>query len=152
MIEIKMGQTLELDNVLSFRGKLTQSEVEQVGRDMERKISDANAKLIGHPIMATFAVDGSKLDMELICPIDKKINSAGEYVYKEKIKIINAVMMSYKGNPSGLQEACNELNKYINDNKLQPITVGYNVTRKIDPLDINNAEIDVYVGINPNIL
>ena len=35
MIEIKMGQTLELDNVLSFRGKLTQSEVEQVGRDME---------------------------------------------------------------------------------------------------------------------
>ena len=61
-------------------------------------------------------------------------------------------MMSYKGNPNGLQEACNELNKYIIDNKLQPITVGYNVTKKIDPLDINNAEIDVYVGINPNIL
>ena len=40
MIEIKMGQTVELDNVLSFRGKLTQSEVEQVGRDMETKISD----------------------------------------------------------------------------------------------------------------
>ncbi|MEE0861614.1 MAG: hypothetical protein U0L79_01355 [Lachnospiraceae bacterium] len=152
MIEIKMGQTLELDNVLSFRGKLTQSEVEQVGRDMETKISDVNAKLIGHPIMATFAVDSTKLDMELICPIDKKINSVGEYVYKEKIKIINAVMMSYKGNPDGLQEACNELNKYIIDNKLQPITVGYNVTKKIDPLDINNAEIDVYVGINPNIL
>ena len=102
--------------------------------------------------MATFAADGSKLDMELICLLDKKIDSSGEYVYKEKIKIINAVMMSYKGNTSGLQEACNELNKYIIDNKLQPITVGYNVTKKIDPLDINNAEIDVYVGINPNIL
>ena len=152
MIEIKMGQTLELDNVLSFRGKLTQSEVEQVGRDMETKISNANAKLIGYPIMATFAADGSKLDMELICLLDKKIDSSGEYVYKEKIKIINAVMMSYKGNTSGLQEACNELNKYIIDNKMQPITVGYNVTKKIDPLDINNAEIDVYVGINPNIL
>ena len=152
MIEINMGQTLELDHVLSFRGKLAQNEVEQVGRDMETKISDANAKLIGHPIMATFSVDGSKLDMELICPIDKEIDSVEEYVYKKKIKIINAVKMSYKGNPNGLQEACNELNKYINDNKLQPITVGYNVTKKVDPLDINNAEIDVYVGINPNIL
>ena len=89
MIEIKMGQTLELDNVLSFRGKLTQSEVEQVGRDMETKISNANAKLIGYPIMATFAADGSKLDMELICLLDKKIDSSGEYVYKEKIKIVS---------------------------------------------------------------
>ena len=90
--------------------------------------------------------------LELICPIDKKIESIERYVYKEKIKIVNAVMMSYKGNPTGLQEACNELNKYIMENKLQPITVGYNVTKKIDILDINNAEIDVYVGINPNIL
>lgn len=35
------------------------------------------------------------------------------------------------GTPSGLQAACNELNKYIMDNNLQPITVGYNVTKKL---------------------
>ena len=152
MMEIKTGQTLELDNVLSFRGKLTQGEVQQIGKDMESKIIAANARLVGNPIMATYAIEGEKMDMELICPIDKKIESIEGYVYKEKIKIVNAAKMSYKGNPNGLQEACNELNKYIMENKLQPITVGYNVTKKIDILDINNAEIDVYVGINPNIL
>ena len=152
MIGIQTGQTLELDNVLAFRGKLTQGEVQQIGKDMESKIIAANARLVGNPIMATYVIEGEKMDMELICPIDKKIESIERYVYKEKIKIVNAVMMSYKGNPAGLQDACNELNKYIMENKLQPITVGYNVTKKIDILDINNAEIDVYVGINPNIL
>ncbi len=36
--------------------------------------------------------------------------------------------------------------------KLQPITVGYNVTKKADKLNPENTEIDVYVGISPNIL
>ena len=65
---------------------------------------------------------------------------------------MNAVVASYRGNPMGLQNACNELNQYIMENKLQPITVGYNVTKKVDPLNIDNTEIDVYVGISPNIL
>ena len=51
-----------------------------------------------------------------------------------------------------LQNTCNELNQYIVQNKLMPITVGYNVTKKIDPVNIIKTEIDVYVGISPNIL
>ena len=35
---------------------------------------------------------------------------------------------------------------------LQPITVGYNVTNKTEMLNPENTEIDVYVGISPNIL
>jgi hypothetical protein len=38
------------------------------------------------------------------------------------------------------------------ENKMQPITVGYNVTRKADPLETENTIIDVFVGINPNIV
>ena len=62
------------------------------------------------------------------------------------------MVAAYKGHPIGLQEACNHLNKYIVENKLQPITVGYNVTKKMDMLSLQNTEIDVYVGISPNIL
>ena len=152
MIEIKTEQIFEMHNVLSFRGKLTENEVEQIGRDMELQIATMNAKRIGNPVMATFKIDGHIRDVEIIIPIDKKVDNIGEYIFKDKIKIVNALMLSYKGNPNGLNEACNELNKYIVDNNLQPITVGYNVTKKIDPFDINNSEVDVYVGINPNIL
>ena len=35
---------------------------------------------------------------------------------------------------------------------MQPITSGYNVTRKLDLLNPKNTEVDVFVGINPNIL
>ena len=66
--------------------------------------------------------------------------------------MVNAVLLSYKGNPAGLQNACNELNRYMVDNQLQPITVGYNITKHIDTINVENTEIDVYVGINPNIL
>lgn len=52
----------------------------------------------------------------------------------------------------GLQDACNQLNQYIMERRLQPITVGYNVTKKTDMLSPENTEIDVYVGISPNIL
>ena len=38
------------------------------------------------------------------------------------------------------------------EHNLQPITVGYNVTKKMDMLNPENTEIDVYVGISPNIL
>lgn len=34
MTEILNGQTLEVDNLLSFRGKIKQADIEFIGRDM----------------------------------------------------------------------------------------------------------------------
>ena len=119
---------------------------------MEVKVQELGANLIGNLITATFGIEGEYIDVELFAPIDKHVENIDKYSYKEKLKIVNAVVVSYKGNPSGLQMACNELNQYIVENKLQPITVGYNVTKYIESCNLENAEIDVYVGINPNIL
>ena len=152
MIEIKTGEELTLDNVLSYRGKLAQSDMDKVIMDMDAILNTKGVKRCGYPIMATYGVEGIILDVELIIPIDGRIENADKYVFKEKIKIVNAAKLIYKGHPNGLQGACNELNKYIMENNLQPITVGYNVTRKVDMLNIDDTEIDVYVGISPNIL
>ena len=88
----------------------------------------------------------------MLIPIDKSIDSTDKFVFKNQIKIVNAVVATYKGHPVGLQDACIQLNQYIMEHRLQPITVGYNVTKKTDILSPENTEIDVYVGINPNIL
>ena len=152
MTEIKLNQELELNNLLSFRGKIKQSEMDRIGKDMDIKVKEAGAKRIGNPITATFGVEGEYIDVEVLIPLDMKIQNVGEYCFKDKLKITNAVVASYKGNPAGLQRACNELNQYIVDNKLQPITVGYNVMKRISPIDMESTEIDLYVGINPNIL
>lgn len=152
MLEIKENQELNVANVLSYRGKVRQAELENVGKEMESYIQNTGAKRVGNPITATYAVEGDAIDVELLMPIDKSIGSTDKFVFKNQIKIVNAVVAAYKGHPMGLQEACNQLNQYIMEHKLQPITVGYNVTKKTDMLNPENTEIDVYVGISPNIL
>lgn len=152
MLEIKENQELHVENLLSYRGKVKQAELESVGKEMENHIQNVGAKRVGNTITATYAVDGDTIDVELLMPINKNIDSTDKFVFKNQIKIVNAVVACYKGHPLGLQEACNQLNQYIVGHKLQPITVGYNVTKKTDMLDPENTEIDVYVGISPNIL
>lgn len=73
-------------------------------------------------------------------------------MFQRKIKIVNALKLAYVGTTSGLQIACNEINQYILENTIQSINVGYNVTKHIAPMNIDNTEIDVYVEISPNIL
>ena len=152
MLEIKENQELKVDNVLSYRGKVRQAELENIGKEMEDYIQNAGAKRVGNPATATYAVEGNEIDIELLMPIDKRINSTDKFVFKNQIKIVNATVAAYRGHPMGLQEACNQLNQYIMEHRLQPITVGYNVTKKIDMITPENTEIDVYVGISPNIL
>ena len=152
MLEIKENQELNVANVLSYKGKVKQAELENVGKEMESYIQKAGAKRVGNPTTATYAVEGDMIDIELLMPIDRSIDSTDKFVFKNQIKIVNAVVACYKGHPMGLQEACNQVNQYIVEHKLQPITVGYNVTKKPDMLSPENTEIDVYVGIIPNIL
>lgn len=152
MVEILEGQTLELKNVVSFRGSVARSEIEEIGKAMEVFVVQSGASREESAVTATYGIEGDKIDIELILPIDKRIENSEKYTYKEKIKIVNAVVAKYIGNPSGLQAACNELNQYIIEHKLLPITVGYNVTKRLDVMDLENTEIDVYVGISPNIL
>ena len=115
-----------------------------IWKRMERYIHSSCAKKSGTPITATYGVEGNTIDMELLMPIDRSIASTDRFVFKNQIKIVNAVVACYKGHPMGLQEACNQLNQYIVEHKLQPITVGYNVTKKTDILNPENTEIDVW--------
>ena len=148
MIEILEGQTLEINNLISFRGCLTQAEIESIGKDMEAFIEQQGACRAGNPVTATYGMNGDKIEIELLIPIDGKIEASDKYSYKEKLKIVNAVVAKHTGHPAGLQDACNELNQYIAKQKLVPVTVGYNVTKKVDAVNLENTEIDIYVGIS----
>ena len=81
---------------------------------------------VGNPITATYALEGDEIDIELLMPVDNTINSTDKFDFKNQIKIVNAVVASYIGHPMRLQDACNQLNQYIMERRLQPITVGYN--------------------------
>lgn len=152
MTQIKTNQELVVKNVLSFRGKVNNMELQRIVGDMDETVKELGAVTVGNPITATFGVEEDMLDVEVFLPIDRAVENTKNYFFKEMLKIVNAVVISYKGNPIGLQDACNELNQYIMKNWMQPITVGYNLTKHVDPQNPDNTEIDVYVGISPNVL
>ncbi len=153
MENILQNQVLKSENLLSFRSKISQMELNKVVMKMKSFAESQNARLKGNPITATFGLDGDKMDIELLIPLDREIKIDNtQYQFKKRFELINALMIRHIGNPNLLQNTCDRLNKYIVDNKLTPITVGYNVTVKASANDIDNTEIDIYVGISPNIL
>lgn len=152
MIEIKEGQKLEVNNLLSFRGKVKQDEIEKIGKDMESYIERLDAKKVDNPITATFLLENDLIDFEILIPINKKIVSSEKYVFKEKLKITNAIVGIHRGNPDLIQNTLNELNQYILENKILPITVGYSVIKNVELTNLNETVIYYYLGINSNIL
>ena len=153
-------ETFEMKNVLSFRGKMTQNEIGQYGKMIEKVILENHVRKIGLPVTATFSGEQGKngeavIDIEFLIPVDKEIdnkNLTEGYSFKREIFLTNAVKLHHVGHPTKLQHSINELKKYITEHQLVPITVGYNVTvyEPQTPLEMDQTEIDIYVGISPN--
>jgi len=152
MVEIKEKQELNVKNLFCFRGKVTQADLTTVNKEMQEIMATLGAKQLGSAITATFAVEGNLMDIEILVPIDMPVTDVGKYTYKEQLLITNAVVAVYEGHPAGLQEAIENLNQYMVDKGMQPITAGYNVTKRMDMLAPENTRIETYVGINPNIV
>ena len=136
----------------------TRQQHAKISQDIENIIEKNQAKKIGAPVSATYAVevgaDGPIMDCEILVPLDKKFDVPSGFVFKDRFLLTNAVMITHVGNPTKIQGTVDELNRYIEEKKLRPITTGYNVSRieAKSPADIDNMEIDIYVGISPNIL
>ena len=158
MFEIIENVKLEMDNVLSFKGEITQQEMVQIIKEMEQIVSNNGAEKKGNIVTATFDVKkkGNQIVMavQVLVPLNKKINSPSGYVFKPVFRLNNAIKLRHYGNPSKLQENMNKLVKYIEEKGLMPITPGYNVTIN-EPSDKNNMEdliVDIYIGVSDNIL
>jgi effector-binding domain-containing protein len=158
MYEIEENATLEMTNVLSYRGKATQNKLSQISKEIEEMLKDNNAHKNGASVTATFAIDTSSpepmLDIELLIPIDKNIIVSQPYVIKPLFRLKNAVKIRHIGNPALLQQTANELMEYIKAKKLIPITAGYNVTvqEPTSQINIGDMIVDIYVGVSDNIL
>lgn len=149
---------LEMENVISFRGKVTQQQMSQIVKEMEQIISENSAEKKGSLATATFAVEsnGSQpmMDIEILIPLNKEIHVPSDYKFKPIFRLNNAVKIRHQGNPAMLQNSANELMKYIADHQLTPITTGYNVTvqEPTNQNDVDSLIVDMYVGVSDNIL
>jgi len=151
-------QELKLSNLISLRKKMTQQEIPIEIKKLEEYLKKMGAEKNGLMITATFGIEQSGfdqiLDMEILVPLNKEVATNDNYKLKKDFFLTNALKITHVGNPALLQNTYNELNKYIQEKCVQPITAAYNFTIKdvIDPLKMDEAVVDIYVGINPSIL
>lgn len=158
MNEIKENVSLEMENVLSYRGKVTQQQMMQITKEMQSLIKSNGANTTLNGVSATYAIENEGgvpvMEVEIMYPLDKPIAVSAPYVLKPVFRLRNAVKIRHTGNPALMQNTANELMAYIKDKGLMPVTVGYNVTvqEPSSPTDIENLIVDMYVGVSDNIL
>lgn len=101
---------LEMENVISFRGKVTQQQMSQIVKEMEQIISENSAEKKGSSATATFAVESngsqSIMDIEILIPLNKEIRVPSDYKFKPIFRLNNAVKIRHQGNPAMLHNLC----------------------------------------------
>lgn len=149
-MNITTQQTLELNNFISYRAKMTQKDIQLNLSKMTEAVKIAGGIVVGSPITVTYADECNILDIEIILPVDPLCDIVTGYNYVNGMKINNAVMAKYKGNPIGLQIACEKLSEYIKENNLVADTGLYKIP-VVNPqniYDIENIEINMYIGVS----
>lgn len=157
---IQSGKELKVENVLSLRKRMTQEEINIEMGKIGKFLQDNEIKKVGSIITATFAIEENcgrhLMDMEILVPIDKikEFDFPGEYIFKPLFHIFDAVYARHEGNPATLQNTYNEILDFIQQNKLQQVTAGYNVQVKdfLPGMTADEIVIDVYIGVSRNVL
>jgi len=115
MSQILQNQTLEMTNVLSRRGKFTQTELQLEMQNIGIFFKENGIEKNGNIVTATFAVDSSSgiMDVEILVPMNRETSLSNGYTFKSIFKLTNAVKIRHIGNPAFLQKSANEMTEHI---------------------------------------
>ena len=149
MTHILEHQSLEINHLLAYRGEITNQEMLEIEKKMEQVMKKAGAKRKGCTIKEVYRScdHHNRFDVELLIPIDEKIEDAGEFYYREQIRIGNAVVGKHTGNITTIDQTISALRDYVAENNFRMTTVAYQFVKNIDVCDLDHCEIDIYVGI-----
>ena len=102
MNEIKENVSLEMENVLSYRGKVTQQQMVQITQEMQNLIESNGAHKTLHGVSATYGIENTgsapMMEVEIMYPLDKPIAVSAPYVLKPVFRLRNAVKIRHTGN------------------------------------------------------
>lgn len=148
-------QFLEMKNVLSYRNKMTQKEVNNKLIEFHNIISDIK---LGNIVTTTYSVEIVReekiFDIEILCPIELCISIPNGYTLKPVFKLTNALKLTHYGNPQYMQKSIQAVIDYANTKGYTPITSIYNVSI-IEPNsmeEMDKMQMDIYLGITENII
>ena len=134
-------QTLKAEKLLSHCANVSDDFVPQMLKWIRDNISVLKFQICGDIIV--LKQNGY---LVFFIPIDKEFDSNEHYSFKELIKLVNAARLRHYGSFGKIQSSLDELNDYITQKKLTPITEPYIVER-----DHMDNVYDIYIGISENV-
>jgi len=147
------NQHLIMKNVLSYRGKVTQTESMLVSKKIDDILKENNATKNGSVVTVTHSIemqDGQPVfDFEMKIPLDKPITVSDEFEFIPEFALENALKARVIGSPQVLEGMMKELKEYMDDNDLTPLSPAYIATVKEakTQAEINDMIIDIYVAV-----
>lgn len=158
MTKITEHNTLDLNNLISIRATMRQSDLLQVVQEINRVIEESTTEKKGQFITGVYSSrmedEEMEIDVEVLCPVKQRISLPDGYTFKPIFHLADALKLEYQGHPKDSQAAIQELMKYINDQNLTPITPMYNVTT-YEPKskeELDRFAMELYIGVSENIL
>lgn len=135
-------QTLTAEKVLSHCTDVSDDLVPLMLKGIKENISVLEFNICGDII-----VSKQNGGVEFLIPIDREFRSNGNYSFKERVMLVNAARIRHYGSFCTIRKSLTELNDYIAEKSLTPITAPYIVER-----DNSDNAYDIYIGISENVV
>lgn len=150
-MDIILEQNYDITNLITISGKYTVSEFQSIVQEISsvfKEYAIENGSKVITTTKSIEMINGEQyIDVDVLLPICYQIPIKEPYYFKNKLSIKNAIYTKVN-DITKLQEKLIDVNQYISDNKLQPITSAY----LIQSMQDNKLIVEIYIGINPNIL
>lgn len=151
--EIKSNQSLFLKNVLHIRKQVSQNNSFLISNEIDNFIEKNGVKKDGNTVTVTHNViveNGEQVfDLEMMIPLDKKIESFNEFNFLSEFSLTNALKVRIEGNPQQMQSAVQIMSEYVKNKNLKVTTPLYVVTMKESKINdyIDDMITELYIGV-----
>ena len=149
-LQILEHQAIILHNLISYRTSLARDALPAFIRHCLENIGSLGMEPTGRIL---FTEDSSRAEnMEVLIPVSREPESCPQYENKPVFKLLNAVSARHEGDFADMHRIEEGLRAYAADRDYQVITNPYYSIVRLDPDRPGSAIIDIYLGINSNIL
>ncbi|PWJ11797.1 hypothetical protein [Ruminococcus flavefaciens] len=150
-MQILKNQMLSRNNLVICRKNVENADIFKFIRYASDNIHALDLEVNDNIIFTRHSLENQQIT-EMMIPVRGEISHFGGFEYKPCFKLINAVTIRHEGGIGKIGSTEKKLTDYISECHLEPVTAPYYVVVRGDEKSAEDCIIDIYIGINYNIL
>lgn len=142
-----------MQNLLYYKCETPKEKIGDIIKHVDMHIDTIGLKKMGKMITSMEETEGAaSVNLDILIPVDSSFEENEHFLLLPQFKLLHAVKIRHEGTINNLSKTQEILKKYLESHSYEAITKYYNVIIRHDSEILANSIIDIYVGINPNVL